>query len=359
MPDIVLFGATGYTGRLTAQALARRGADFAIAGRNKAKLYALADEVGGPEVRVAAAGDVDALSAALEGARAMITTVGPFENLGETAVQAALRTGTNYIDSTGEGSFVDRLLARDQEARDSGICMAPCMGFDEVPGDVAATLATEEMSAADLVLTYAIPTTASTGTLRTVLAIMTKPGPWIENGRRVLIEPGGPTRWAPMPQPLGPKPSMGVPLAIGRLAPEHLDLAGLRIYATAGTLQRYGLRYALPLFARALETSWGTWALEKGLGFLPEGPDENARSEGRWTILAEASDGKEWRNVSLIGTDVYGLTAECLTSAAIKMSEDGFSNPGVHAPVGAVGLETLQKTLIDFGVSIETYEPRH
>src|SRR4051812_1865467 len=217
MPDILLFGATGYTGRLTAQALARRGADFAIAGRNKAKLYELADEVGGPEVRVASVGDVDALRKALEDVKVLITTVGPFETLGQTAVEAALRARVNYIDSTGEGGFIERLIEMDTEAKDAGICMASAMGFDEIPADVATTLACEGMESAEVVLTYAFPLVASTGTVRSAITIGTRPGAWLESGHTVLIEPGKETRWAPMPPPLGPKASMGMPLAIGRL----------------------------------------------------------------------------------------------------------------------------------------------
>ncbi|MBW3653632.1 MAG: saccharopine dehydrogenase NADP-binding domain-containing protein, partial [Actinobacteria bacterium] len=129
MPDIVLFGATGYTGRLTAHALARRGASFAIAGRDRAKLEQLAATTGGPEVREAAVGDVTGLAAAIEDAKVMITCVGPFVALGDTAVEAALRARVHYIDSTGEGVFVDRLIARDRSARSAGIAMAPALGF--------------------------------------------------------------------------------------------------------------------------------------------------------------------------------------------------------------------------------------
>ena len=356
MPDILLFGATGYTGRLTAHALARRGANFAIAGRNKSKLYDLADEVGGPEVRIAAVGDVNALVEALEDVKVLITTVGPFDELGDTAADAALRARVNYIDSTGEGSFIARLIERDTEARDAGICMASAMGFDEIPADVAATLATEGMDKADVVLTYAIPLEASRGTIRSTIGIVSKPGPWLENGHTVMIEPGKTTRWAPMPPPLGPKPSMGMPLAIGRLAPLHLDLSGLRIFVTAGSFQRFGVRFALPVIGRVAGTRWGRWGLEKSLGALPDGPDDDARAKARWTVLAEATSGSSWRNVALLGADHYGITAEFLTTSAMKMSEEGFSNPGFHAPVDAVGLETLHKELINDGVSIQTYE---
>src|SRR5688572_21014188 len=166
MPDILLFGATGYTGQLTAHALARRGADFAIAGRSRDKLEMLASVTGNPDVRIAGVGDVDALSRALQDVKVLITCVGPFEELGDTAVEAALRTGTHYVDSTGEGSFVARLAReRSEHARTKGIAMAPCLGFDEVPADVAATLATEGMDRPDLTLTYSVPKTASAGTV--------------------------------------------------------------------------------------------------------------------------------------------------------------------------------------------------
>ena len=358
MPDILLFGATGYTGRLTAEALARKGASFAIAGRNKSKCYALADETNGPEVRIASVGDIDSLVAALEDVKVLITCVGPFLELGDTAVEAALRAKVHYVDSTGEGTFVGRLNERDAEAREAGIVMAPCMGFDEVPADVAATLATEGMDDADLVLSYAIPQSASKGTIRSALQIITSEGQWVRDGRPVMIRAGHERRWAPMPPPLGPKQTVAFPLAEGRLAPMHLDLNSLSIFVTSGTLQRYGIEYGLPLMGKALETPWGKWLLDKALKPLPEGPDEGQRAKGKWTILAEASTGTKWRNVAIAGRDVYGLTGELLAAAAMRMAADDFEGTGVKAPVDAVGLDTLQKELLANDVSIDTYEAR-
>lgn len=359
MPDILLFGATGYTGRLTAEALARRGANFAIAGRNKAKLYELADEIDGPDVRLASVGDVDALTAALEDCKVLITTVGPFTELGDTAVEAALKAKVHYIDSTGEGPFVQRLIdERDEQAREAGIVIAPAMGFDEVPADVAAALAVEGIDDADLVLTYAVPSIASKGTIRSALSIVVSQGPWIENGRTRMVSAGEESRWAPMPPPLGPKASVAFPIAELRLAPLHLELNSLRTFMTSGTVQRLGIRYGLGGLDRAIDTRWGKWVTERVLSTLPEGPNEETRAKGKWTILAEASRGGEWRNVVVTGTDFYGLTGELLAGAALKVVEEGPSNTGVCAPVQAIGLDTLQKVLIDRGVSIDTYE-RH
>ena len=207
MPDILVFGATGYTGKLVAHALAERGASFVIAGRDQAKLEALAASTGDPEVRVASVGDVDGLVAALEDCRVLLTCVGPFSELGWTAVDAALRARVNYLDSTGESSFVGRLISEcDARARSAGIAMAPALGFDEVPADVAATLAAEGLDRPGVVLTYALPSSGSNGTIKSALVNLVGSGPWIRGGRQVTISAGQHSRWSPMPPPLGPKP---------------------------------------------------------------------------------------------------------------------------------------------------------
>ena len=355
MPDILLFGATGYTGRLTAQALARRGADFAIAGRNRAKLEALAAETNDPEIRVAAVGEIDALVEALDDVKVLITCVGPFVQIGDTAVEAALLARSHYVDSTGEGIFIRRLIAeRDGQARDAGIAMAPALGFDEVPADVAATLACDGFDKPDLVLTYALPSTPSAGTAKSVIGIITSPGPWIVDGEVVEIKAGRHERWAPMPPPLGPRRSVSYPLAEGHLAPLHLDLNSLRIFGTAARSQALALK-ALPVLGPVVTFGPVRAVLEALIDRAVKEPAGEGR-RAPWTILAEATSAGRRRNVVLSGRDVYGLTAETLSAAALRMTEEGFSATGVLSPVQAVGIDRLQKELIDHGVSIETYE---
>lgn len=357
MPDIVLFGATGYTGRLTAHALARRGARFAIAGRNGAKLEQLAAATGGPDIRVADVGDVEKLTSAIEDAKVLITCVGPFVELGGAAVEAALRARVHYIDSTGEGAFIERLIARDTSARSAGIAMAPAMGFDEVPADSAATIATEGMADADLVLTYALPSTGSRGTVRSALGIATTRAAWLQDGRRHDEAAGAVSRWSPMPPPLGPKPAMSFPLAEAHLAPRHLSLRSLETYVTTDPIQRTLLKTGLPALRLALSTRLGKAAAETVLGRLPEGPDDEQR-RGRWTILAEARAGAKWRNVAITGRDVYGLTAEFLSAGAVAMTEETFDVTGVVSPVEAVGIERWRKEFVDHDVVVETFEDR-
>jgi short subunit dehydrogenase-like uncharacterized protein len=360
MPDVLLFGATGYTGRLTAHALAQRGADFAIAGRNQAKLEALAEAVGAPEVRFAEVGDVSTLTDALHDVKVLVTCVGPFVELGWAAVEAAVRARVHYVDSTGEGLFVQELIERfDAPARAAGVALAPAMAFDEIPADVAATMAAEGLDQPDVVVTYALPSHASLGTVRSSLGIMASRGPWIEDGRRVMVGAGERRRWAPMPPPLGPQHAVSFPFALGHLAPLHLPMRSLKLFTTTGSARRIALRAGVPV-ARALgRAPAGRRAMERLAGLLKrnEGPGHRQRARSRWTILAEARSGRDWANVALTGTDPYGLSAGLLASSALELAAPGYGRAGVVAPVQAVGLEWLEKQLTDNGVRITTYRP--
>ncbi len=140
--DLVLLGATGFTGGLVAEHLARRLADtdtsWAIAGRNQAKLTALAERLPGEVgTEVVDVGDLVGLLELAERTRVIATTVGPFARHGELVAQACVRAGTHYADITGEPAFVDLLRARyDADARRRGVALVSCCGFDSVPHDL-------------------------------------------------------------------------------------------------------------------------------------------------------------------------------------------------------------------------------
>ncbi|HEU4480633.1 MAG TPA: hypothetical protein VFS18_02005, partial [Actinomycetota bacterium] len=129
-----------------------------------------------------------------------------------------------------------------------------------------------------------------------------------------------------------------------------------RTYVTTGGVEGAIMRRGAPLL-RALMGTPARSGIEMMLERRPEGPDDLEREQGYWTILAEARSGDEWRNVTLTGTDVYGLTAETLARAAIELSSDGYGRSGVLSPVQAVGVDVLVQELETWGVKVDTYAP--
>ena len=356
MAEVLLFGATGYTGRKTAAALARRGVATVLAGRNAAKLEALATEVGAADVAVVSVGDTQGLARAAAGTRVLITCVGPFVELGQTAIDAALSAGVHYVDSTGEGEFVARLIARDAEARAAGVAVLPAFGFDEVPADVVATLACEGLERPDLTLTYAVPRTGSRGTVRSALGLVSQPAPFIDDGTERPVAMAERSRFSPLPEPLGLRRAVSAPLAYCRLAPLHLELNGLGTYVTIGGPELAAVRLGLPLL-RLLPAAARRALIEAATAWLPEGPDDDELGRGRFTVMAEAARGGRRRFCWIQGADVYGLTAELLALAGELLSQDGFEAKGVLAPVQAAGLERLRAALEGFGCEVVTTEP--
>ncbi|MFH8469416.1 saccharopine dehydrogenase family protein [Streptomyces sp. NPDC017991] len=147
--DIVLFGATGFVGRLTAEYLAAHapeGLRWAIAARDTAKLERLRDRLAAidpvcAELPVLRADVTDPVSLRelAKHARVVATTVGPYVEYGEDLVAACADAGTDYLDLCGEPEFVDLMYVRhDARARETGARLVHAAGFDSVPHDLGA-----------------------------------------------------------------------------------------------------------------------------------------------------------------------------------------------------------------------------
>jgi short subunit dehydrogenase-like uncharacterized protein len=147
--DLVLFGATGYTGGLTAEYLAQyapAGTRWALAGRSRAKLEAVRErlvainpacaKLGLIEADV---GDAEAMRQLAASTKVVLTTVGPYILHGEPLVAACAAAGTHYADLTGEPEFVDAMwLKYHEQAQASGAKIVHCCGFDSIPHDLGA-----------------------------------------------------------------------------------------------------------------------------------------------------------------------------------------------------------------------------
>src|SRR5918997_3376191 len=141
---IVIFGATGFTGRQVAERLAAQGASPVLAGRSEASVRELAERLG-LEWRVADALRQNSIFALLEPGDVLVSTVGPFARWGEAAVRAAIAAKGTYIDSTGEPAFIRRVVeGMGPAAERAGAALLPAMGYDFVPGALAAALALEQ-----------------------------------------------------------------------------------------------------------------------------------------------------------------------------------------------------------------------
>ena len=154
--DVVLFGATGFTGALTAEYLAEHApaeTRWALAGRNRGKL----EDVRGKLARVnpacdtlelleADVNDADSLRAIAEAAKVVISTVGPYIRYGEPLVAACAAAGTAYVDLTGEPEFVDEMWLRyHEQAEQSGARIVHSCGFDSIPYDLGALFAVQQL----------------------------------------------------------------------------------------------------------------------------------------------------------------------------------------------------------------------
>ena len=159
--EISVLGATGFTGRLTAEYLAnaaaglqRRGGEplrWAIAGRNPKRLAAIqriCEALGSrPEVVLCSVDEPDSLHQLARRSRVIATTVGPFVRHGFPVAKACAEEGAHYLDITGEPDFVKRLLQElDGPARERGVKLVSCCGFDSIPHDLGAWYCVQQLT---------------------------------------------------------------------------------------------------------------------------------------------------------------------------------------------------------------------
>ena len=327
----MLFGATGYTGRLTAEALAAAGARPVLCGRDRARLEALAARLGGLDVAEADTSRPDSVRALVGAGDVLVSTVGPFLTRGEPAVRAAVEAGATYLDSTGEPPFLRRVFEELGPRAEGHCALVPAFGYDFVPGNLAGALALAEASAATKV---------------TVGYFATGPGGFSSGtrasgagARRVRsFRIGGRDR-------LGVSYSGSEHYALPRLAPGlrevdvYLGWFGRRsravqaFSAVGATLSR--LPGARPL------TRAATGPLSRRTG---QGPTEATRRAGRSLVVAIAADdqGREVARVQLQGPDPYTLTGRLLAWGATHAARSGLPGTGALGPVDAFGLAALQ-----------------
>jgi short subunit dehydrogenase-like uncharacterized protein len=350
---IVLFGATGYTGDLTARALVARGARPVLAARSAERLERLAGELGGLETRVADVSRPETVRALVEAGDVLVSTVGPFTRWGDPAVEAAIATGATYFDSTGEPGFIRRVFEHHGPAAQSAGCaLLTAFGFDWVPGNLAGALALRaagpEAVRVDVGYFPRGGGGMSGGTQASSLQAVLEPSFAYRAGRLRTERTAARIRTfeiAPGKQRRG--------LSVG--GSEHFTLPAVHptlrdvevVLGMAGSLTP-----AMPLVSGVISAVTKLpptrAALRAALGRFAQGstggPDAEARARSGSTVVAEAfsASGALLQRVQLDGPNGYTFTAEILAWAAMTAAADGIEGTGALGPVSAFGLDGLE-----------------
>jgi short subunit dehydrogenase-like uncharacterized protein len=208
--DIVLFGAAGFTGTLTAEYLAAHaptGMRWALAGRNQAKLERLRSRLSARNpscarlpLLYAEADDAPSLGRLAAASRVVIATVGPYIVHGEPLVAACAQAGTDYVDIAGESEFVDLMYIRHhQQAMSTGARIVHCCGFDSIPYDLGAYFTVKHLpetvpirleAFAELNVEGRLTERFSGGSMRSALVMFSRPRQRLRAARiRRALEP--------------------------------------------------------------------------------------------------------------------------------------------------------------------------
>jgi short subunit dehydrogenase-like uncharacterized protein len=351
---IVLFGATGYTGRLVAGALVAGGAAPLLAGRDRERLATMSEKLGGLETAVASVDGPESLRALLGRGDVLVSTVGPFAVHGEAAVRAAIETGAVYLDSSGEPGFIRGIFEREGPRAAGRAALAPAFGYDFVPGNLAGALALRSAGerAARLDVGYLLTGqlglgSVSSGTLASIGGLLGEPSFAWRGGRIVAERSAGSVRSLPVRDRRRPAVSIGGSehFALPRLSPAlqevnvYLGGFGQLAYAASAVSALVAAGARLPGAGRAMSSASARLARRSG-----RGPDEAARSRSGSDVVATAYDqhGNELATVLLEGPNSYTFTGAILAWAARHAAEHGVEGTGALGPVDAFGLEALE-----------------
>ncbi len=381
--DIVLFGATGFTGELTAAYLAEHApADcrWALAGRNagkleevRSRLAALNPDCADLPLLHADATDPQSLRAVAKSARVVITTVGPYLLHGEALVAACAAAGTDYVDLTGEPQFVDQVyLDHNERAVASGARIVHSCGFDSIPHDLGAYFTVQQLPAGQPIRLRGVVrsnATFSGGTFHSAMTQMSQQGKAKQTfaerrkreprpeGRKARQVTGKPTRDPLLGYYLLPLPTID-PVVVARSAaalPAYGPDFRYSHYAGVKTL-RYAVGGAVGVSSMVLAAQ--VPPLRKALmkRIKPgDGPSESRRAKSRFSVDFVGEAGGTTVHTRVSGGDPgYTETSKMLAESALCLAFD--DNPLIAGQVTtaqAMG-DNLLARLQKAGLTFET-----
>jgi short subunit dehydrogenase-like uncharacterized protein len=403
--DVILWGATGFTGQIVAAYLTKNyGVEseklrWAMAGRSPQKLEAVREEIAkeSPEATkiplvIADSDDIASLQAMAAQATVICTTVGPYARYGAKLVAACIAEGTHYCDLTGEVQWIRRMIdEHHEEAAKKQLRIVNCCGYDSIPSDIGVLMVQEEMKArhgvpCEEIKFYAGPSRGSFsgGTVASMLNLLEEASK-DKSIRRVL---GDPYSLLPKDAPRGQDGSdqMGVRWDddLQRwTAPFVMAGINTRIVRRSNALMGFsygqGFRYSEVMAFRKGVRGWYTaTSITLGLGgfltaaaikpirrllaatVLPapgQGPSKEAQENGYFTVylLGKAQEHRIYGFIYGSKDPGYGATAIMLAESAICLARDTHLLPerfGLLTPASAMGM-TLTQRLRQAGLTLE------
>jgi len=309
----LIYGATGFTGRLIVEEALARGLRPIVAGRNALRLAACAEEWGLP-TRVAAVEDPRALREMLRDVEVLLNAAGPFRETAPALVDACLDCGVHYLDITGEFASIEALARLDRRARERRVMLLPGTGFDVVPTDCMAAILLERLPRADsLSIALTGLNAISRGSAASVFAQYSELVMVRRAGSLVRVAPGTLERDVDF----GFGPLRTTAITWGDIASAYYTtgIPNITVYYEATPLVRAGLalsRYAGGVTATKVGTFWRDLMVRT----LADGPSGEQRKRGGASIFAQATDPSgAHAELRLSTPEVYSFTAQ--TSVAI------------------------------------------
>jgi short subunit dehydrogenase-like uncharacterized protein len=337
---IVVYGASGYTGRLIASELVRRDIDMVLSGRNIERLRDVAGNIGerGIESRPASSDDPAMLAEAFRGCQAVINCAGPFTRSGSNVVRAAIAAGCHYVDIAGEQLYVNRIFDTFAEAAERAkVAIVPAMNDDGLPADLIAHLTATRIEPVEelLIGLNLVSGGASRGTMRSgleTIEILRSGGLTYERGEW-RFGSGRSDRMMTFPGDSEATSVAQFPLTSVATVPRHA-----RAQRVEGVIKAEVLA-ALTAISPELINS------------MADGPPEAQRRAGRFTLVADAigSNGRSARGV-VQGVDLYGTTAVIAVEGARRLITNG-GRTGVLAPAQAYDATGFLDFLRPYGLS--------
>lgn len=335
----MIYGANGYTGELIAEEALRRGHKPVLAGRNELAIGRLAKKLDLP-VRTFGLDDSTELHRGLQGVEAVVHSAGPFVHTSRPMVDACVRTGTHYLDITGEIAVFESVLSRDEEAKRAGVALIPGAGFDVVPSDCLASILAHEMpDATHLELAFiGQGGGVSRGTLRTMIEGIHLGGAVRVDGKIKHV----PTAWhsKDIAFSCGVRHAMTIPWGDVSTAWHSTKIPNVRVYSGSPPKTVKRMRMLRPLFP-ILKLKPLRRLVQRFAGGK-EGPDEAMREKGRMYLWGQVSK-PDVTPVTMTMETPEGYKLTALTSVrSIERVLSGIE-PGAWTPSRAFGAEFIKE----------------